>query len=89
MLSRALPYDPRWAAKLLRRDFRAIKAKAVDKFKARFGRSKSSSPSSPEAIDVAIVESEAPQVPKSPAPTPSTAVSTSSSHYHMFILTYS
>jgi hypothetical protein len=41
MFSSALPYDPRWTAKLLRRDLGAIKTKAVNKFKARFGRSKS------------------------------------------------
>jgi hypothetical protein len=89
MFSSALPYDPRWTAKLLRRDLGAIKTKAVIKFKARFGRSKSTLPLSPEHTDVLIAEPEAPQVFESPAPTPPPAVSTSSSLYNVSILTYS
>jgi hypothetical protein len=83
MFSSALPYNPRWAAKLLRRDFRDIKTKAVDKFKARSGRSKSTLPLSTEHIDVVIVEPEAPHVSESPAPTPPTAVSITSSPHHV------
>jgi hypothetical protein len=89
MFSSALPYDPRWAAKLLHRDLGAIKTRAVDKLKARFGRSKSTLPLSPEHIDVLIMEPEAPQVFESPAPMPPTAVSTSSPLYNVSILTYS
>lgn len=36
MIPAPIPYDPRWTAKLLRRDVRNLKNKAVTKLKARF-----------------------------------------------------
>jgi hypothetical protein len=70
-----LPYDPRWTAKLLRRDVRNLKAKAFTKMKSRFARSSKPSPSD---AHVDIAEPEGPQVSSRAASLVGSAVSISS-----------
>jgi hypothetical protein len=90
MVSTALGYDPVWTAKLIRRDFRNIKVKAITKIKARFSHSSSkTAASSPEQVDVVIVEPEKPRSIESSASAAFSAVSTSNSLYHLIILTCS
>jgi hypothetical protein len=70
-----LPYDPRWTAKLLRRDVRNLKAKAITKIKSRFARS---SKTSRQDVQVVIVELERPQTINNSASMAESVVSTSS-----------
>jgi hypothetical protein len=90
MLSSALPYNPRWTAKLIRRDVHNIKAKAITKIKARFSHTSSkTTASSPEQVDVVVVEPEGPRSIETSASATGSAVSTFSSLYHLSILTFS
>ena len=66
MIPAPIPYDPRWTAKLLRRDVRNLKDKAVTKLKARFTpASKKTSIASENPSESIKVEPVAPQSIKS------------------------
>lgn len=91
MFSNPLPYNPRWAAKLLRRDVRELKTKVASKIKARFSPSSPSSPSPPshpqtvqEHVDVVPTEVEVLRDIESPEPAAHSAVSTSSLPLQLF-----
>lgn len=91
MISNPLPYNPRWAAKLLRRDVRVLKTKVARKVKARFSPSSPSPPSPPqtvqEHVDVVPIEAEVLQDIESPEPAAHSAVSTSSLPFQLSPLT--
>jgi hypothetical protein len=79
MTPHLLPYDPRWVAKLLRRDVRNLKVK---KIKARLPRSSCKAPFGvQEQADFVIVELESPRVNESTMLRAHSEVSTFSSPY--------
>jgi hypothetical protein len=81
MVSNSLPYEPRWVAKLLRRDVHDLKVKLIEKVKALIHSSRRSKSTSAH-VDVVIAKPESFQSIESTGSAACNLVSTSRSPGH-------